>query len=243
MLTKDQAVCIRTVDYSETSQIVTFLTRASGKISTIAKGSKRPKSAFGGPVELLAQGAIVFSNSSREKLATLIEFEQQGRCGLSQDYFVLNCCLFAAELVNSMTDDYDPHPGLYDSFCVFLTDAAGHDESDILTLLILFQLSLLKETGLWPILNACSNCGVVFTSKWPKSNFSSLANGLLCRDCQGSFPDRINITTAAAGCLADLKMLAAADKSVLTEVERVLIHHFTELLHRPPRMAKYVLPR
>ncbi|UCC23759.1 MAG: recombination protein O N-terminal domain-containing protein, partial [Planctomycetota bacterium] len=31
MLTKDLAICIRAVDYSETSQIVTFFTRANGK--------------------------------------------------------------------------------------------------------------------------------------------------------------------------------------------------------------------
>ena len=52
MLTKDTAICIRTVDYSETSQIVTFFTRAKGKLTAIAKGSKRPKSAFDGTVEI-----------------------------------------------------------------------------------------------------------------------------------------------------------------------------------------------
>jgi DNA repair protein RecO (recombination protein O) len=243
MLTKDQAICIRTVDYSETSQIVTFLTRAGGKISAIAKGSKRPKSAFGGPVELLAQGAIVFSDSNREKLATLTEFEQQGRCGLSEDYFVLNCCLFAAELVNSMTDDYDPHQELYDSFCTFLKNADQHDKGDILALLILFQLSLLKDTGYCPIINACANCGNAFSGRWGRSYFSSSANGLLCRDCQGSFPDKTSVTTVASECMADLKKIAAAEKSTLNEVERILVYHFTEILHKPPRMAKYILPR
>lgn len=243
MLTKDQAICIRTVDYSETSQIVTFLTRATGKISAIAKGAKRPKSAFGGPVELLAQGAIVFSDSSREKLATLTEFEQQGRCGLSKDYLVLNCCLFAAELVNSMTDDYDPHPELYDSFSAFLRNADQHDQGDILALLILFQLSLLKETGLRPILNACANCGNAFSNRWSRSYFSSNANGLLCRDCQGSFPDKTSVTTAASECMADLKKIAAAEQSTLKEVERILVYHFTEILHKPPRMGKYILGR
>ncbi|MFQ6036643.1 MAG: DNA repair protein RecO, partial [Sedimentisphaerales bacterium] len=56
MLIKDTAICIRAVDYSETSQIVTFFTRATGKIRAIAKGSKRPKSAFDGPIEILSFG-------------------------------------------------------------------------------------------------------------------------------------------------------------------------------------------
>jgi len=74
MLVKDTAICIRAVDYSETSQIVTFFTRATGRISAIAKGSKRPKSKFDGPIELFSCGNIVFSDSNKEKLATLTEF-------------------------------------------------------------------------------------------------------------------------------------------------------------------------
>jgi DNA repair protein RecO (recombination protein O) len=241
MLTKDKAICIRTVDYSETSQIATFLTHSNGKVSAIAKGSKRPKSAFGGPIEVLAEGQIVFTDSSREKLSTLTEFEQHGVRGLTQNLFVMNCCLFAAELVNAMTDDYDPHPELYNSFSTFLTDATQHDEGDMLAFLILFQLSLLKETGLWPVLNACSNCGSVSVGQNTKAHFSSLANGLLCRDCDGSFPDKIAVTTAAADCLADLKKITKAGESTLNELERILVHHFTELLHKRPRMAKYIL--
>ena len=66
MMTKDLGICISAIDYSETSQIVTFFTRETGKISAIAKGSKRPKSAFGGPIEILAYGNIVFTARRRE---------------------------------------------------------------------------------------------------------------------------------------------------------------------------------
>ena len=100
MLAKDIAICIRAVDYSETSQILTFFARETGKISAIAKGSKRPKSAFDGPIEVFSQGKIVFSSPNREKLATLTEFEQQPTTGgLLNDLFALNCCLFGAELL------------------------------------------------------------------------------------------------------------------------------------------------
>ena len=40
MLKKDKALCIRAIDYFETSQIVTFFTRDTGKISAIAKGEE-----------------------------------------------------------------------------------------------------------------------------------------------------------------------------------------------------------
>jgi len=257
MLTKDTAICIRAIDYSETSQIVTFFTRATGKISAIAKGSKRPKSAFGGPIEILSFGRIVFSDSAKEKLATLTEFEPApvssvedrnggypGFTHLSRNLFAFNCCLFAAELVNNLTHDYDPHPQLFDKFLRFLKDiqVTGHKSRDTISLLILFQLSLLKEIGLQPILSYCVNCKASHESRATSHEFyfSSSANGLICRDCEASFSDKIKLTRNAADCLADLKRIAESDEKLLSEIEKVLIYHFTELIGRPPKMGKYI---
>ena len=239
MLTKDNAICIRATDFSETSQILTLFTRDAGKISAIAKGSKRAKSAFDGHVEVFSHGSIVYSDSKRERLATLTEFEQKpGFTNLPADLFALNCCLFAAELVNLLTDDYDPHPRLFDAFLQFLCDV--NEKQKPLPLLILFQLTLLREIGLMPILDACANCKTRYESL-DETYFSSSANGFICGDCEASFPDKIKLTKKAADCLADTKLLAEAGEKPLNEVEKTLIHHFTEILHRQPRMAKYVL--
>ena len=245
MLTKDTAICIRAVDYSETSQIVTFFTRATGRIGAIAKGSKRPKSSFEGPIEVFSYGKIVVSVPDREKLATLTEFEQRLNFShLADDIFALNCSFFAAELINLLTNEYDPHPGLFDSFLQFLKNASEH--RDTLSLLILFQLALLKEIGLQPVLNACVNCKSNYchsrtSGNWSEVYFSSSANGLICRDCDDSFPDKIRLTETAANALSNLNLLADLDKTTLSRIEEILVHHFTELLHRPPKMAKYIL--
>jgi len=251
MLTKDVAICIRAADFSETSQIVTLFTRANGKIKAIAKGSKRQKSAFDGAIEVFSYGKIVFADSSKEKLATLTEFEQQpGLTHLSENLFAFNCCLLATELLSNLTNDYDPHPELFDSFLQFLQDTnEGRWTKDerrcILSFLILFQLSLLKEVGLQPILSYCVNCKTKLENRASSIEhqvyFSSSANGLVCRDCEGNFPDRIRLRTDGAGCLSNLKMLAESNEKTLNEVEKILIHHFTHTLGRPPKMAKYIL--
>jgi hypothetical protein len=36
-------------------------------------------------------------------------------------------------------------------------------------------------------------------------------------------------------------MIAESEEKTLNEIEKVLIYHFTELLHRPPKMAKHIL--
>ncbi len=256
MLTSDIAICIRAIDYSETSQIVTLFTRSSGKIRAIAKGSKRAKSAFDGAIEVFSYGKIVFVDSKKEKLATLTEFEQQPAfTPAGDDLFALNCCLLGTELLSNLTNDYDPHPGLFDSFLQFLKNTneqqvKGMDKRATLALLILFQLALLKEAGLQPILNYCVNCKTKFENRVPDIRhpveridlyFSSSANGLVCKDCEVSFPDKIRLSKNAARCLTNLKMLAETNKKTLNEVENVLVHHFTEVLGRAPKMAKHVL--
>ncbi len=251
MLTKDLAVCIRAVDYSETSQIVTFFARDNGKIGAIAKGSKRPKSSFDGPIELLSHGQIVFADSNKEKLATLTEFQQApALLNLHNNLHSLYCCLFAAELLNNLTHDYDPHPDLFDNFLQFLKDA--NDSHDTLALLVLFQLSLLNEVGLKPVLNSCANCkkpcrvGLAPPNSnrfrdVPEMYFSSSANGLICRDCETSFPDKIRLSKKAAACLTDLKKLSESNEAALKEIEKVLINHFTNILGNRPKMAKHIL--
>lgn len=248
MLTKDQGICIRTVDYSETSQIVTFFARASGKIGAIAKGSKRPKSSFDGPIEMLSHGRIVFAASNKDKLATLTEFDSAADAvesgSLRRNLFNLNCSLFAAELVNRLTDEHDPHPNLFDSLLDFLHNAAAAERKpEMLALLILFQLTLLKEAGLSPILNHCANCKTQYATRDTQYDlyFSSSANGLICRNCENAYHDKFKLTKKAAATLTNLKLLAQSDENTLNEIQKLLTYHFTELTHTPPKMAKYIL--
>jgi len=249
MLTKDLAICIRAIDYSETSQIVTFFAKATGKIDAIAKGSKRPKSTFDGPIEVLSHGNVVFVDSAGEKLATLTEFQQQPfLINLRDNLFVLYACLFAAELLNNLTHDYDPHPELFDSFLEFLHNAnkqysINEWQRDILALLILFQLSLLREVGLQPVLSQCANCKTRYATLGTQyeTYFSSSANGLICRDCESSFPDKIRLSKEASVCLSSLKQIPDSAEKTLREIEKVLIHHLTGLLGRTPKMAKHII--
>ncbi len=241
MLTKDTAICIRTTDYSETSQVVTFFTRATGKVGAIAKGSKRPKSSFGGPLEIFSYGQIIFTDSNRERLSTLTEFVQQKDfSSLAANQFGLNCAYLAVELTDKLTTDYDPHPELFDSLVEFLQNLQdSKEDASRFVLLILFQLSLLRETGLQPVLNICVNCKNEFNSDWPAGFFSSSANGLICADCEASFPDKIKLSAQAAVVLNNFKSLPQTQEKTLREIEKVLVHHFTETIGRQPRMAKY----
>jgi DNA repair protein RecO (recombination protein O) len=252
MLTNDFAICIQASDFSETSQVLAFFAKQTGKIRCIAKGSKRQKSPFDGAAELFAYGSIVFTSSGEDNLSTLTEFQQQKPfSGLAKNLPALNSAMFAAELLNKFTKEHDPHPQLFDSFLQFLQNISDmKDKNHTLTLLILFQLSLLKEIGLQPVLSYCVNCKTKYeiqnTGHQPQTAgcevfFSSSANGLICKDCESAYPDRIELSAQSASCLSNLKLVAGVNGKTLMEIERTLIYHFTELLRKSPKMAKYIL--
>ena len=243
MLEKDQAICLRTVDYSDTSQIVTLFCKNSGKISAIAKGSKRAKSSFEGPIEVFSFGQIVFSMPASGKLATLTEFAQRPIFRqLRSRLFAINCGLFAVELVEHLTHEHDRHPALFDAMVQFLEDVQSSDgDSQGLCFLILFQLSLLEEIGTRPVLGKCANCKTAFSENWRQVYFSSAANGLLCPDCEASFEDKIRIGKDCARCFSDIRQIGTATQQTLNEMERVLVEDFSAMMHRRPKMAKYFL--
>ncbi len=248
MLVKDQAICLRAMDYSETSQIVTLLTRSHGRIQAIAKGAKRPKSAFDGPIERFSRGDIVYLSSENSSLYTLREFRQVYDLvmTMSRHLDAYHCALLGTEVLTKLIHDHDPHDVLFDTFVQFLQDL-GHPAGsefarrDRLGLLVVFQLSLLREVGLAPMFSHCLNCKATIAPSLAVVFFSHGANGLVCRDCEMSFPDRMPLPTEVTVCLVQMNQLAGASVQTLLQVESLLIDHFTYLLRARPKTAKWVL--
>lgn len=237
MQEKDRAICLRTTVYSDSSQIAVFLTESGGKISALAKGSRRPKNPFDGPIEVFSYGTIVFLRGRGEGLAVLCEFAQQPLFGgLRRRLEALNSGLAAVELTEKLTQPEDPHAGLFEALRQFLLDLQeARDVREIRLRLILYQMQLLSEIGLAPVLDRCTNGPHPFGSHWKWVYFSSHQNGLLCPDCEGAFVEKKRLSPAAAAALADLKRLKNADEKTLEEIEGLLRYHFTELTGRPLR--------
>jgi DNA repair protein RecO (recombination protein O) len=242
MLKKDKGICIRRTDYSESSQILTFFTAQNGKLSVIAKGARRPKSPFGGPVELFSAGDMVFSLRDGEKLATLTEFNPTFfGFEIRKKLFALNCAFFVCELLNLFTKELDPHFGMFNEAIVFLQRLEETSDDKILPFLILFQLALLGETGSKFLCDCCANCKRKFSSDWQQFYFSSSANGLVCRDCESAFIDKKMIAVEIAECLNQPQSVLQAGNSVLVSTQNLLVEYITYILERPLRTAGMVL--
>src|ERR1700757_2081463 len=112
---KAVALVLRTTDWSETSRIATLWTREFGKVRALAKGGRRLKSNFESALDLLTVCSIVFLRKSSGSLDLLTEAQVVQRFPrLRADLGALYAAYYVAELLADWTEDYDPHPALFD---------------------------------------------------------------------------------------------------------------------------------
>src|ERR1700751_2457534 len=67
------AIFLRRIRFSETSLILTWFGRETGKIKAIAKGALRPGSAFAGKIDLFFRCDLTISQSQKSETHTLRE--------------------------------------------------------------------------------------------------------------------------------------------------------------------------
>src|ERR1700676_2816455 len=112
---KATAIVLRTTDWSESSRIATLWTREYGKVRVLAKGGRRLRSAFENALDLLTVCSIVLLRKTSGSLDLLTEAQVVTRYPrLRSDLPALYAAYYVAELLADWTEEYDPHPALFD---------------------------------------------------------------------------------------------------------------------------------
>src|SRR4051812_44068124 len=193
-LTPDRCICLRKVEFSETSQILSLFGRDQGVVRVIAKGAhrttKQGASKFGGGIDLLDIGQAVFTLDLERHLGTLTEWTLvEGHLALRRDLRAMYLAQYAAELVNYLIEEHDPHPQLFDRFEQTLFELVTPRTEEAF---LAFELDLLRETGYLPELTVCTSCGSAPSDREP-AWFSPGRGGIVCRNCESVNHDRMPI--------------------------------------------------
>lgn len=246
---KSEAIVIRLADFSETSRVVTFFTLDNGKMSALAKGAKRLKSAFEGGIDLLSRCRIVFLDRPSTSLNLLTEAKLVERFTPSPARLdSLYGGYYVAELLSSLTEDNDPHPLLYQDTLHALD--SFREDTDPGPALARFELRLLLITGHLPAFDACVLCGQPTTSgKGPWAMWQA-QGGVICRNCQ---QPQYKSHPLQTGTLRVLNTLALDDGSLgsriniskqqCEEIRTLTTSSITYLLGKRPRLMRYVEPK
>jgi DNA repair protein RecO (recombination protein O) len=240
---KATALVIRGTDFSETSRIVTLWTRELGKVRALAKGGRRLKSNFDVALDLLTVCGIVLLRKSSGSLDLLTEAQVQERFPrLREDLAALNAAYYVAEMLGDWTQDYDPHPHLFDEALGTLRNLG---QTGVLTgpCLAHFELVLLRELGYGPALDFCADCGEELTGRGLA--FSAAGGGVLCAGCQTKQRDRRPLANAAWQTLEQLQKSGESwrevqDPHLRAEVRQILNDYVTYRLGRRPRLLPYL---
>ena len=86
MLLDTDAVVLHAFEYLESSRILRLATRDAGVVSALARGARRPKSRFGGSLDLFTGGVAHLAMRPGRDLQTLSGFDAtRARHGLAAD--------------------------------------------------------------------------------------------------------------------------------------------------------------
>jgi DNA repair protein RecO (recombination protein O) len=140
---------LRTYPLTETSLIVHWLTAEAGRIATVAKGARRPKSAFRGLLDLFYHCDFSFTRSRRSELHNLREVRlRDPHEALRTELGWLRQAAYGATLIVQATESDTPLPEMFELFRQLL-EALPRHPPEALTLFT-FELVLLQELGLMP---------------------------------------------------------------------------------------------
>jgi DNA repair protein RecO len=167
-------------DYSETSLVLSILTRDNGRMQALAKGARRAKSVFEGEIDLLAEGQAVFVLRPAGGLHLLTEFDCASRhVGLRAAPGRVTAAHYVAEAAGEASPEGQAHEDIFDLLSSAL---AALETEEIAATVAHFQVHLLRFSGNMPDLNACIACGAKISGR--SANYNFLQRGMLCDECR-----------------------------------------------------------
>tara|TARA_Y100001970_G_scaffold294213_1_gene448632 strand:- start:29849 stop:30586 length:738 start_codon:yes stop_codon:yes gene_type:complete len=144
-LSLEPAVVIHTRAYKESSLIVELFTKNKGRVTTIAKGVKRPKNRLR---SILTPTSIFsLSTSGRGEMKNIISCEVV-EAFLFNSKETLSSIFYINELIYKFFEKEDPHKEIFYQYSLLLRSLSR--ESDLKNLeyfLRIFELKILNEVG------------------------------------------------------------------------------------------------
>lgn len=243
---KTEALILRVADFSESSRIVTLFSRDFGRISALAKGAKRLKGPFESALDLLANCRIVFLRKASGGLDLLTEAQLLQRFRPSEkDLGSLYAGYYVAELLLSLTEDYDPHPVLFQAALEALE--TFREPAMVRRGVTRFELVLLREIGQLPDFEHCAGCGVAL-EEGQSFGFWGSQGGLICPQCQHEGYSQLQVN---GGTAAILRVMAGEGDQVWRrlqwspqqekEIRKVTTSAISHVLGHQPKLLSYLI--
>ena len=142
-------IILRSQPLTETSLIIHWLTPNFGRIATVAKGARRPKSLFLGKLDLFYEADFLFNRSRHSDLHVLREVSlRETNSAIRENIVKVRQAAYGAAFIAQTTEAETPLPQIFELYGSFLESLAAREPSS--QLVFAFELKMLRELGLEP---------------------------------------------------------------------------------------------
>lgn len=149
MIQSTTGIILRTQNLTESSLIVQWLSPDFGRISTVAKGARRPKSPFLGKLDLFYDASFSFAKARRGDLHLLREVQLlQTNVPLRNDIRKLRQAAYAAAFISQTTETETPLRAVFELYRELLRILCERKPS--LHAILAFEIKMLQELGIEP---------------------------------------------------------------------------------------------
>jgi len=238
-----QAISLRCINYSETSQVVMLITPDMGQVHVLAKGARKPgKDPKKRPWDELIHYDCVLSRRAAGTLHLATEWSQRESFPvLSEDMSSFWTGFYAADAVVACTTETPEDGAAFYCLNDLLHDL--QEGKDPLAARFRFLVRLLALAGCAPVSDRCAQCGRALQEG---TRFSSRAGGALCGDCGRADPEAFTISRGALAVLRGLaegeggapRIRVTAEQGV--EIQRAFNEQIQYHLGRPLRTERFL---
>lgn len=236
---KTNGIIISENNLGDSDKMLTMLTPGLGKISCVAKGARRTKSALLAGTQLLCFGEYLMykgANTYNINSCETIEVFYNIRTDLDK----LKYAVHITKIIRDVTEE---NQNCYKILQLFLNTlyVISETDKDLNLTLAIFKLRLLSILGFTPRVNECVNC----RDKQIITHFSIKDNGFKCEACSRQDKGSININESTQSAVkyiisAPAKKLFSFNlkEESLKELEIVTKIYFDEKLEKEYKLEE-----
>jgi DNA repair protein RecO (recombination protein O) len=240
-LYRAEGIVLRTRQLGEADKILTIYTLEKGKITAVARGSKRARSRLMAISQPFTHGSfLLYTGRSMDSVneGELINSYFK----LREDIEAMAYATYVAELFDLLVDEGEPSSGLYRLLLSVLTLLENDGDRDVY--LTWFTLRFISQLGYQPVLDRCVRCGKPLSGA---VSFSIGQGGMLCSSCMSSDLGRMPVSLKVAAQLRriadsppeklDVLRTDKADKQVMDKILRAYLEYRME---RPVKSQEFL---
>jgi DNA repair protein RecO (recombination protein O) len=224
---KTEAVVLRSIRYGEADRVLHLFSATRGRVNAIAKGSRRPRSRFGGRLEPFFRLDLVLHEGRGELATVTAAHTVAAHPNLRSSEPALSAAARACDAVLRLCDAAEANAPAYNLLCRYLAMLDGADSvtgdgsgdgAAGLAAALAFRLKLALAAGFAPELGSCARCG----EGDGLAGFSGAAGGVVCGACGG-----FDLSAEAHGFMVEalgspLAQAPGAHDRALRQVERAI---------------------